>query len=113
MLKSEIIPQLEFQVKGRISKEMLELDKSLDIFTIVFDREGYSPKYFGQLWQKRIAVITYCKNVKDQWKEDDFKEYQVKVDGVQTKMILCEKEVELDSVKMREVRRLTDSRPKL
>jgi hypothetical protein len=77
MLKSEITPQLEFQVKERISKEMLELDKSLDIFTVVFDREGYSPKYFGQLWQKRIAVVTYRKNVKDQWKEDDFKEYQV------------------------------------
>ena len=109
MLESEIIPQLELQVKGRISKEMLELDKSLDIFTVVFDREGYSPKYFGQLWQKRIAVITYRKNVKDQWREDDFKEYQVEVDGAQTKMFLCEKEVELDSVKMREVRRLTDS----
>ncbi len=108
MLKSEIIPQLELQVKGRISKETLELDKSLDIFTVVFDREGYSPKYFGELWQKRIAVITYRKNVKDQWKEDDFKEHQVKVDGVQTKMILCEKEIELDSVKMREVRRLTE-----
>lgn len=108
MLKSEIIPQLELQVKGRISKDMLELDKSLDIFTVVFDREGYSPKYFGELWQKRIAVITYRKNVKDQWKEDDFKEYQVKVDGVQTKMFLCEKEIELDSVKMREVRRLTE-----
>ena len=40
MLESEIIPQLELQVKGRISKEMLKLDKSLDIFTVVFDREG-------------------------------------------------------------------------
>jgi len=109
MLDKEIIPQLKHQVKERISKEMLELDSSLAIFTVVFDREGYSPKFFGELWQERIAVITYRKNVKDKWEEDDFKEYWVKVDDVETKMHLCEKEIELDQVKMREIRRLTET----
>lgn len=71
---------------------------------------GYSPEFFGKLWQERIAVITYRKNVKDQWNEDDFKEYRINIDGIETEMVLCEKVVELDGVKMREVRRLTESR---
>jgi len=110
MLDKEIIPQLKHQVKDRVSKEMLERDSSLAIFTVVFDREGYSPEFFGKLWQERIAVITYRKNVKDQWDENDFKEYRINVDGVETDMLLCEKQIELDGVKMREVRRLTESR---
>jgi len=110
MLDKEIIPQLKHQVKDRVSKEMLERDSSLAIFTVVFDREGYSPEFFGKLWQERIAVITYRKNVKDQWDENDFKEYRINVDGVETEMLLCEKQIELDGVKMREVRRLAESR---
>lgn len=77
MLDKEIIPQLKHQVRDSVSKEMLERDSSLAICTVVFDREGYSPEFFGKLWQEWIAVITYRKNVKDQWNEDDFKEYRI------------------------------------
>jgi len=45
-------------------------------FTLVFDREAYSPKFFESLWEERIAVITYRKNVKDQWAEDDFEDHK-------------------------------------
>jgi len=83
-------------------------DPDLPRFTIVFDREAYSPVFFQKLWDKhRIAVITYRKNVKDKWDENDFSEYTVDIEGNETKMKLEEKPVELNNVSMREVRRLS------
>lgn len=109
MLEKEIVPQIKEQVKDRTSQEKLDREADLPIFTLVFDREAYSPKFFGKLWKDRIAVITYRKNVKNKWDEDDFREFEIEVDGNRTKMLLCEKGIELDRVKMREIRRLTDT----
>ena len=76
--------------------------------TIVFDREAYSPLFFDRLWQEhRVAVITYRKNVKDQWQASDFSENTVEIEGTKTTMKLAEKPVELDGVVLREIRRLT------
>ncbi len=108
MLKHEIVPQIHEQVKDRISKEALEADPDLPLFTMLFDREGYFPKFFQELWEKRIAVITYRKNVKDKWAEEAFEDHAIEVEGDKVQMKLCEKEIELDGVKMREVRKLTD-----
>ncbi|MFO7971723.1 MAG: hypothetical protein R6U40_08230 [Desulfobacterales bacterium] len=52
-------------------------------------------------------MITYRKNVKDQWDEGDFTVYDIDTDVVTT-MELCEKQVELNGVELREVRRLTE-----
>ena len=46
---------------------------------IVFDREGYSPDLFYDLWQKRISVATYKKNVTDKWDDAEFSEYTGKL----------------------------------
>lgn len=108
MLKQEIVPQIHEQVKDRIPKEALEADPDLPLFTILFDREGYFPKYFQELWEKRIAVITYRKNVKDTWGEEAFEDHTIEVEGDKVQMKLCEKEIELDGVKMREVRKLNE-----
>ncbi|HCC86620.1 MAG TPA: hypothetical protein DEQ06_08595 [Porphyromonadaceae bacterium] len=109
MIQKEIIPQIRQQMKNHLSPELLEEDADLPAFTLVFDREAYSPKFFESLWEERIAVITYRKNVKDQWAEDDFEEYKINTDDNPVAMKLCEKEVTLDGVKMREIRRLTES----
>jgi hypothetical protein len=94
---------------GRVSQDELEADGTLARFTLVFDREAYSPVFFKELWDCfRIAVITYRKNVKDKWDEEDFSEYKVGTD-VKSDMKLCEKQVELNGVELREIRRLTDS----
>jgi hypothetical protein len=63
---------------GRVSQQELDADESLPRFTLVFDREAYSPVFFKQLWDCfRIAVITYRKNVKDKWDEEDFSDYKL------------------------------------
>jgi len=43
------------------SEEQLDEDPLLSRFTIVFDREGYSPQFFAQMKEQRIAVLTYHK----------------------------------------------------
>ena len=44
---------------------------------ILFDREGYSPEFFKEMWQThRIACITYHKFPKDDWPADEFAEVE-------------------------------------
>ena len=109
MITTQLAPRLLELTDGRISQEDLDRDESLPRFTLVFDREAYSPAFFKHLWDCfRIAVITYRKNVKDQWEEKDFSVYDIDT-GVETTMELCEKQTELNGVELREVRRLTDT----
>ena len=109
VITTQLAPQLLELTDGKVSQEELTADEFLPRFSIVFDREAYSPSFFKHLWEcYRIAVITYRKNVKDKWDEEDFSAYNVDND-IETTMYLCEKEVELNGVKMREVRKLTES----
>ncbi len=109
MITTQLAPRLLELTDSRVSQQELDVDEFLPRFTLVFDREAYSPPFFKHLWDCfRIAVITYRKNVKDKWDEKDFSDYKVGTD-VETEMKLCEKQVELNGVELREVRRLTDT----
>jgi hypothetical protein len=78
------------------------------LFTSVFDREGYSPAFFKRIWDKhRIAVLTYRKNVKDNWNGAVFKDVKVETRTEETEMKLHEEAVVIDRYTMREVRRLS------
>jgi hypothetical protein len=48
VLRDHIVPQLKADVPNQPSEEQLEADPLLSRFTIVFDREGYSPQFFAQ-----------------------------------------------------------------
>lgn len=105
MIEQQIVPQLLDQMYTN-----KPVDLNTPVLTIVFDREAYSPGFFGQLWENhRVAVITYRKNVNDQWPVSDFNENIVEIEGVETTMSLAEKSVKLDGVPLREIRRLTKS----
>ena len=109
MITTQLAPRLLELTDGRVSQDELEADELLPRFTLVFDREAYSPVFFKHLWDSfRIAVITYRKNVNDKWDEKDFSDHKVGTD-VDSDMKLCEKQVELNGVELREVRRLTDT----
>lgn len=109
MLITELVPRLLELTDGRVSQKDLDADHRLPRFTLVFDREAYSPVFFKHLWENfRIAVITYRKNIKDQWEEEEFNVHDIHTD-VKSTMVLCEKQVELNGVELREVRRLTDT----
>ena len=42
---------------------------------LVFDREGYSPDFFYDLWEERISIATYKKNVTDKWDGTEFSKH--------------------------------------
>jgi len=109
MLSGQVIPRLKDQVALAVSEQDLLDDPELPRFTLTFDREGYSPKAFKSYWeQDRVAVLTYNKNVKDKWPEDEFGQYQIEVDGHKITMELAEREIELDGMKIREVRKKSE-----
>jgi hypothetical protein len=92
MLTDEIVPELvKLHPVSDEQKKRMEDDPDEPLFTIVFDREAYSPEFFDWLWTKyRIAIITYRKNVTDQWDEGLFKTYPVPTTFGNEPMKLCE-----------------------
>ena len=48
-------------------------------FTVVFDREGYSPELFEAMRQKRIAILSYHKCPEDDWRPEEFTTHTVRL----------------------------------
>jgi len=113
-LKTDIVPRLLEDVPGP-TIEKLEANPCLCRLIMVFDREGYSPNFFRQMWEDhRIACITYHKHPKESWPEKWFKKYEVKMPaGEIVSMDLAEMGSLVGSGKkktwLREVRKLTES----
>lgn len=74
-LKEDLLETFNKDIPAQPTQEQLEKDKYLNRYMIVFDREGYSPDNFCDLWKDRIAITTYKKNVTDKWDESEFREY--------------------------------------
>ena len=117
-IKTSILPRLEKDVPNQPSEKQLLQNSKLNKFMIVCDRECYSAEFFDYLWQKRVAICTYNKNVKDKWPEEDFTLYETTLeDGTAEKLKLAEKEITLTfgpekdpkEIKCREVRKLSKS----
>jgi hypothetical protein len=78
--------------------------------TLVFDREGWSPKRFVQWFEKGVDVITYRKGKYEPWSADSFIEAQSFLSGKPVTYLLAQRSVLISkSFWMREVRRLCDS----
>jgi hypothetical protein len=73
----EIIPRLNREVPGQPSQEELQANANLHRYMIVFDREGYSIDFFEELDNQRIAFCTYKKNVKENWDDSEFTDYEI------------------------------------
>jgi hypothetical protein len=114
-LQSDIVPRLLKDVPGQPTDEQLEADPYLSRFVIIFDREGYSPAFFRQMWQDhRIACITYHKYPKEAWPQSWFTETEVTMpNGEVVWMKLAEMGSWIGSrtegLWVREVRKLTAS----
>jgi len=113
-LRNDIVPRLLQEVPNQPTAEQLKADPYLCRFVIVFDREGYSPDFFREMWTQRIACITYHKYPKDPWPESEFQQTQVPMpNGEMVSMKLAERGSWIggrsDGLWVREVRKLTDS----
>jgi hypothetical protein len=81
-LRSDIVPRLLKEVPGQPTAAELEADRYRTRFVILFDREGYSPEFFKEMWQThRIACITYHKYPKDDWPISEFVEIETMLPG--------------------------------
>ena len=91
-LKSDIVPRLLEDVPGQPSQQEMEDDPYRHRFVIIFDREGYSPSFFKEMWEKhRIACITYHKFPRDIWPKDWFVDTEVEMpNGEKLTMKLAE-----------------------
>ncbi|MEI8309602.1 MAG: putative transposase, partial [Verrucomicrobiota bacterium] len=71
-LEEEIVPRLLAGIPGQPAPEELAADPLRHRFTLVFDREGYSPDLFSRRKAQRIAVLTYHKNPGADWGQSEF-----------------------------------------
>jgi hypothetical protein len=115
VLRSDIVPRLLKDVPGQPTAAELEADRYRARFVILFDREGYSPEFFREMWQThRIACITYHKYPKDDWPVDEFAEVETTLpNGERVKLPLAERGTWIGDRKsglwVREVRKRTTS----
>ena len=115
VLKSDIVPRLLKEVPGQPTAAELEADRYRARFVILFDREGYSPEFFKEMWQThRIACITYHKYPKDDWPTAEFAEIETTLPGGErVSLQLAERGTWIGDRKsglwVREIRKLTTS----
>jgi len=77
VIKEEIVPYLKTIIPNQPTEEALVADPLLHRFTLVFDREGYSPDLFLELKKERIACLSYHKHPGPDWHHEEFKEIEV------------------------------------
>ena len=77
VIEQDILPKLEQDVPNQPSAQALAEDPHLHRFTVVFDREGYSPDLLGRLKQKRVACLSYHKFPGAHWALHEFAEHRM------------------------------------
>jgi transposase len=114
-LRSDIVPRLLKEVPGQPTAAELKADRYRARFVILFDREGYSPEFFKEMWQThRIACITYHKYPHDDWPTAEFAEIETALpNGERVRLQLAERGTWIGDRKsglwVREIRKLTTS----
>lgn len=110
-LRADILPWL--RIHAPVSAEhqaRMDADERVPRFTVIFDREGYSPDLFLELQKERIAALTYHRYPKEEWPLGEFQAQTVRLwHGETVPMKLAEREVHLGQrpgVKVREIRKL-------
>ena len=108
VLKDDIVPQLERYLP---SQHELFTREDTPRFTLVFDREGYSPQFIRQMLKKGIACLSYHKYPDEAWNQNEFSEYKFNLaTGQEVTMQLAERGALLGKVLwVREIRKLNKS----
>jgi predicted nucleic acid-binding Zn-ribbon protein len=111
VLEHQIVPRLEQEVPDQPSAEQLAEDAKRHRFTLIFDREGYSPGFQRRMKDKHIACVTYHKYPGEQWPEEEFQACEVQLaSGARVQMHLAERGTFLGGeLWVREIRKRTAS----
>lgn len=115
VLREDVVPRLLDDVPGQPANDEFQADPHLHRFLLVFDREGYSPAFFKEMWQNhRIGCITYHKHPGEDWPAEEFVETTLTLsNGEEVKMKLAERGSLVGSGKdamwMKEIRKLGET----
>jgi hypothetical protein len=110
-LRRDLVPWLETNTSASDElQQRLRDDPRQHRFTLVFDREAYSPEFFAQMKQRRIAILTYHKYPGEDWLAEEFTECSVRLaSGEVVTMKLAERGSRLSNgLWVREVRKRSD-----
>lgn len=92
VLRENIVPRLKSDVPDQPTVDELTNQPHLHRFTLVFDRAGYSPDFFKEMRDERIAVVTYHKFPDSPWDDSEFHTRPVKlVNGEDVDLALAER----------------------
>jgi len=110
-LEEEIVPRLHNDVPGQPTPEELAADPTMHRFTLVFDREGYSPDLFARLKSQRIAILTYHKHPGTDWEQNEFRPQSLTHPNGETSTLqLAERGTRLSNgLWVREIRSLSEN----
>ena len=115
VLRNDIVPRLLQDVPRQPTAEELQADRYRSRFVMIFDREGYSPAFFKEMWRThRIACITYHKHPQEDWPATEFLPTEVRLaNGEVVTLSLAERGSWVgsrhDGLWLREVRKLNPS----
>jgi hypothetical protein len=76
-LREQVIPRLLADAPP-LSEAQLKDPQALR-FTLIFDREGYSPRFFEELSEQRIGLLTYHKYPGELWPAEEFSTQAVRL----------------------------------
>jgi hypothetical protein len=90
-MRGEVLPWLEANVSvSAEQKQRMAADSRVPRFTVIFDREGYSPDLFRELQPQRIAALTYHRYPDgEDWRAEEFQEQAVKLVSGETVRMKC------------------------
>ena len=111
-LRHDLVPWLETHAPASAElQQRLRADPLQHRFTLVFDREGYSPEFFREMKQRRIAILSYHKFPGQDWPAEEFRSCSVPLaHGEVTTMHLAERGSQLaNGLWVREVRKLSET----
>lgn len=98
MMEEHLLPEIRYLLGDPVRR-----------VTVIFDREGWSPKTFARWYELGFDVLTYRKGKQSRWQERFFAEVADTVDGRTVVYQLAERRVTLSNgLRVREVRRLTE-----
>jgi hypothetical protein len=111
-LRSDLVPWLEANAPASAElQHRMQADPRQHWFTLVFDREAYSPEFFADMKARHIAILSYHKYPGDDWPVEAFTACTVRLaSGEEVTMKLAERGTVLSNhLWVREVRKLSDS----
>ena len=110
VIENDILPELAARVPAQAERTAASTRPYPHKFTLVFDREGFSPELMARMKTKQVAILTYHKYPGDDWLETEFNEHLLTLPTGQTTLVkLAERGVCLSNkLWVREIRKLTE-----